>query len=424
MELIKDYFVSNYMTLTILSAVVVLMAVNRKEKIPASQLFTLMISLMVVITIGETVSLHAELAGNTDELILLHTVSEAVKYILRPVIIMLELFVIITQNKLKILYSIPAVINTVVFATALSGSRLAFYIDENNHWHKGSDLQYTVYLAQLIYVLLLLIHSISFFRRNNVKRSVIVFLIFVQSLGVAILEFNNISGFVNPVTALCILEYYIYLSTIYQQEIREEVARKELDLMKSDLMILRNQLQPHFIYNTLNIIRYLIKTDPSAALRCVDSFSKYLKAHIKALRSEDLIPFEQELENVKDYIRLVQIDYTRKIDTVYELETTDFMIPPLSLEPIVENAIDHGLGRKGGTVTLRTAFADGNVTVIVKDSGSSGNKPDEYEPIHNGVGLENTRRRIELQCSGSLVLDINENGAEVTITLPQNAPER
>lgn len=422
-EYIIDYIVSNYLTLMILLAVIVLMVVNRKENIPATQLFGLGVSLLVVITVLTAASKSFTLAGTTPELIRLHTISDTLKYIIRPVIILIELCIIIQDRKLRIIYSMPAIINAVIFSTALFGSHITFYIDENNYWHDGTDLRHSAYIVQLLYVILLFIHSISFFRQKNTKKSAVVVLIVFQSLSVALLEFlsisNSITDFLNPITALCILEYYIYLSTIYQQEIRDEVARKELELAKSDLLVLKNQLQPHFIYNTLNIIRYMIKSDKNAALECVDSFSEYLKAHIKALKMEDLIPFEQELAYVRDYISLVQIDYTRKIDTVYELGVTDFLIPPLCLEPIVENAIDHGIGHKNGTVTLRTFADENNVFIVIKDSGSSKGKAG-YEPVHHGVGLENTRKRIELQCGGTLKLDIKESGAEVTITLPQH----
>lgn len=420
LQYILDYFVSNYLTLMILLAVIVLMVVNRKENIPATQLFVLGVSLLFVITVSNTASKCFTLAGNTPELIKLHAISDTVRYIIRPVIVLIELFIIIPYKKFRAFYSLPAVINALIFSTVFFGSDIVFYIDENNYWHSGTtNIRYSVYYAQLIYVILLLIHSIIFFRQKNIKKSAVVFLILIQSASVALLEYHNIIGFVDPITALCILEYYIYLSTIYQQEIREEVARKELELAKSDLLVLKNQLQPHFIYNTLNIIRYMIKSDKNAALESVDSFSEYLKAHIKALKMEDLIPFEQELSYVRDYISLVQIDYTRKIDTVYELGVTDFLIPPLCLEPIVENAIDHGIGHKNGTVTLRTFADEDNVVIVIKDSGSSKGKAG-YEPVHHGVGLENTRKRIELQCGGTLKLDIKESGAEVTITLPQH----
>ena len=404
----------------IILAIVVLMIVNKNEKIPAAQYFALEISLLLAITIGDSVSRQTEIMGNTPFLIALHTVSEVVKYIIRPLIIMIELLIILKPQKPKLVYFIPAAVNAVIFSTALFGSRSVFYIDEYNHWHRGSDIQYCVYIVQLFYVFLLLVNSIRIFRQKNIKRSIIVFLIFFQSLSLAFLEAGNHSGYVNLITALCILEYYIYLSAIYHQEIKDEIARKELDLTKSELIVLREQIQPHFIKNTLSIIRYLAKHDSKACVQCIDEFSKYLNTHLSALQSEEMIPFERELTNVSDYISLVQTDHTRKVETVYELGTTDFMIPPLLLEPLIENAVDHGLSRDGGVVKIKTYTEDDNICIVISDSGSSGNSPEEYRPLHNGIGLENTRKRLEIQCRGTLTLNITENGAEVTVTIPRN----
>lgn len=419
--MLLEYIISNYMTLMVLSAVVALMIVNRKANIPATQLFAFGTILLLTVTVLGFVSKQAEQAGNAPALITLHTFADTFSYILRPIIIMTEIFIIVPDKRFRAVYAVPAAVNAVIFMTALFGSDIAFTIDENNHWISGSPLRFSVYVSQLIYVTLLLVHSIAFFRRRNIGHSAILMLIFVQSFSVAVLEFNNVSGFVDPVTALCILEYYIYLSAVYMQEMRETVDRKERDLIQSELMVLRNQIQPHFIYNSLNVIRYLVKHDSKTAVQCIDNFSGYLKAHIGAIQSDDMIPFEQELENVKGYLSLIQVDYTRKLDVIYDLGVTDFLIPPLSLEPIVENAVDHGINREGGTVTLRTYEENGSIVIVVSDSGSAEKTEDGYKPVHNGIGLENTRKRLGLQCGGTLDLKINENGASVVITLPKTS---
>ena len=427
MELIFDWFVGNFPTLMILLAIVVLIIMNRHENIPAASLFALGAGLMIAVTVSETVSVQAELAGKTPFLKQVHTVSDALRYTIRPFIILIELFIIVPDKKLRIVYSFPAVINTIIFSTALFGSKVAFYIDHNNHWQGGIgtiDLHYSVYICQLIYVLLLLIHSILFFRQKRIKQSMMVLLIFVQSVTVALLELMNAAGNATDIiTALCILEYYIYLSTVYMRTIRDEAAEKEIELMKSELAVLRGQVQPHFIYNTLGMIRYLAKHDGKAAAHCIDGFSKYLRAHLNALESDDLIPFEQELDNVREYIELMQEDYTRKLDVTYDIAITDFMIPPLALEPIVENALIHGMRRDGGSITISTRSGDNFTEITVSDTGTGDVEQEEYTLPHNGIGLENTRRRLELQCGGTLELNISKNGAAAVIRLPEKVRE-
>jgi LytS/YehU family sensor histidine kinase len=85
---------------------------------------------------------------------------------------------------------------------------------------------------------------------------------FVQAVFVAFREYYNIDpSYTDEITVLCILEYYIYLSSVYRQELTEKLSQKEIELKKKELDVLRGQIQPHFIYNTLNIIRSLARTN-------------------------------------------------------------------------------------------------------------------------------------------------------------------
>ena len=412
------YFSQNFMTLMILFALGTIALINKHDRIPATNLFKMTTVMLLAITIVDTLNNSSSITDKWT-----HTSLSTLAYILRPFIIMNEVFIIIPEKKFRPWCAIPAIANAAVFSTALFGSRIAFWIDDNCNWHSG-PLHHMIYVSQIVYVLLLLVFSGVYFKRKNIKQSILVLAIVIQAVIAAIIEYTNaLTGYTNAITALCMLEYYIYLSLIYQQEMREIIAQKELDIAKSNLLVLRNQIQPHFIYNTLSIIRSLARRDGKMAVQCIDTFSKYLKSHIGAIQKADLVLFENELENVKVYLSLVQIDYTNKVEIVYDLEVTDFLIPPLSLEPIVENAVDHGISRGGGKLTISTREdkENGTVTVIIADNGTARNDKDieEYTPIHNGIGLENTRKRLALQCSGTLDLNITDSGAAVTIVMPK-----
>ena len=422
-----DYISNEFITLMILSSLAAVMYVNRKEKLPTLNLLRIaMILLFVITVVDEGTELaarnmipHADLSRHVR----LSIIFNAVSYILRPVIVMLEVLMICPDKKYRPLIFLPTAVNTCIFSTAFFGSRIAFYINDDNTWG-GGPLHSSIFITQVIYVLMLLIFSVSFFKKENKDRTFIVLVIFLQSVIVALLEYHNIiTGYANQITALGILEYYIYITLVYQQEMRDIITQKEIDIARSNLLVLRNQIQPHFIYNTLSIIRSLARRDGRQAVKCIDTFSTYLKSHIGAIRSDDLIPFRKELENAKVYLSLVQIDYTNKVEVVYELETTDFLIPPLSLEPIVENAVDHGISRGGGRLTIHTHEdkAHGNIIISISDNGTSRSDTDikDYTPLHNGVGIENTRKRLEIQCGGGLELNISESGAEAVITLPK-----
>jgi len=263
--------------------------------------------------------------------------------------------------------------------------------------------------------------SVKYFNESSTEKNAIVILIILQSILTSLLEYEGtVVEAANAVTALAVLEYYIYLSYIYQQKMREAIAVKDLAIEKDRLLIFRNQIQPHFIYNSLSIIRSLAKRDSGRAVSCIDSFSDYLKAHIGALDTEDLIPLEKELENVRVYLDLVRADKTRKLDVVYDIKSADFMLPSLSLEPVVENAVNHGISREGGVITVSSLETEDAYLITVTDNGTARNSPSDDMPYHMGVGIENTRKRLMMQCRGTLEMDMRESGTTVTVTIPKN----
>ena len=425
--MLAGFFTVNFMTLMILSALLAVMAVNRRTKLPAADLYFLAIGLLFVILIADTASNLAterKFDVSLPTLVKIRTIADATSYILRPFIIFTEVLIILPNRRYKALCAIPAAVNTIIYSTAFTDSKLAFEIGPNMNWGRG-PFGMSVYYSQFFYVFMLVMFSIEYFKSNNYRKCFIIWAIILQSLIVAYVEYRNIlPGCTNPVTALCIFEYYTYLSVLYQQDMRETIAQKDLKISRDKMLILKNQIQPHFIYNSLSIIRSLAKRDGARAVECIDNFSDYLKAHIGAIQTDELVPFDKELYNVKVYLSLVQADYTRKVEVEYELGVTDFLIPPLSLEPIVENAVNHGISSKGGKITLKTFEQDNSITVRIKDNGSGKKGKDEYKPVHMGVGIDNTRKRLEVMCGGSLIMDIADSGATVDVIIPKRAAEK
>lgn len=424
-DILFEYFKQNFSTLLIMSATLALMFANRKNKISATDLFSVGLLLLLVITASDTLS---EWCGSNSGVrpswlhagAKLRLYSSAVTYILRPFIILVEVFIVAPPKlRMKKLLLIPALLNTAAYSTAFFGSGLAFGYGTGGGFYRG-PLGYSVYISQLFYVALLLWFSLLRFRGSDLRKSIILLLICVQVMVSALLEYSNLlSGTTNVVTALAVLEYYIYLSVIYQQEMRDAIAQRDLNLEKDKMLILRNQIHPHFIYNSLSIIRSLAKHDSVQAVSCIDSFSDYLKAHIGAIETDSLITFEKELYNIRAYLDLARADKSRKIDVFYELETTDFRIPPLSLEPLIENAVNHGLSRDGGIIRIVTEETPESYVIRVSDNGTAKHSPENDKPFHMGVGIENTRKRLAMHCNGTLDLDMTDHGTTVTVIIPK-----
>lgn len=453
--MLLQYLTNNFMTLMLLSALITVIIVNRGRDIPATSYFSIIVAVIFLITVTDTISDWA--AGDikyqffsADPSVRIGTrvIASAIGYILRPLVVMMQVLIISPfKGRNKWLIAVPAIVNAAVFSTAFFGSHMAFWISDSNRFERG-PMGFTIYFVMLFYVFLLALFSVIYFKSDDISRSAIVFLIVIQSVIVAMLEGTNIlAGYVMPVAALGTLEYYFYLSVIYQGEMRETIAEKELHLTRQQMTLLRNQIQPHFIFNSLSIIRSLAKRDSKKAVECIDSFSEYLKAHIYFIQDDELVSFDKELDNVGAYLDLVQSDSVRNVQVEYDLGVTDFMIPPLTLEPVVENAIKHGIGMDGGKIVIKTYEQDGSSIITVSDSGKgSPDKADqassapsaassenadkvssgmsktgmtEKEEKRLGVGIANTRRRLKMQCNGTLETKLSDTGSVVTITIPK-----
>lgn len=207
----------------------------------------------------------------------------------------------------------------------------------------------------------------------------------------------------------------------YKASGRAHKLEKELE--ESRIAIMLSQIHPHFIFNALGTIRGLCREDPDQAWRALGDFSAYLRANMNALTNEKSIPFAMELAHVEAYLRLEQMRMGERLNVVYDIQYKDFFIPPLMLQPLVENAVKHGLFYKadGGTVVIRSRYTDGRIILTVEDDGLgfevSAQNDDFHQRQHHG--LENVRSRIEKMLGGSLqVKSYPEHGSMVTLEFP------
>ncbi|MCR4643982.1 MAG: histidine kinase [Oscillospiraceae bacterium] len=416
----QEFLQTNYMTFLLLVALVVIMAVNHKNRIPASRLFHEAMLLMGLLLVGEYIEWHGfdMVARHLDlaEAIHLRTVGSVICYVLRPVIVMLELLIISPSRRISMACTVPSLVNAGVYIPALFGSRLAFYIDEQGQFCEGK-LYYVNFAVLLTYILLLLLFSLSYFRKQNIKQAVIILLILVESVSDAVCEFLNvIRGYPTAVMALCMLEYYIYLILIYQHDIRETLAEQRLRTEKTNRLLMLSQIQPHFLFNALNTIRALYAKDPPLGEQTLEHFSTYLRQNLEALSQTELIPFERELEHTRLYTE-IELHRFPEIRIQYQIGDTDFLIPTLTVQPLVENAIRHGVrGRKNGLVTV-TAMRDAQTCRITVEDNGAGFDPEQLKDSEGThIGLQSVKERVEQMCHGTMTVK-SERGAGTKITL-------
>ena len=215
---------------------------------------------------------------------------------------------------------------------------------------------------------------------------------------------------------------YIQNEQIEQDRLRQ----RELANQRASVMVL--QMRPHFIYNTLMSIYSLCNQDPQRARQVTLNFTDYLRRNFNAVASDSAIPFTAELEHTRAYLAVEQAQYEDLLFVEYDTPFTRFRLPPLTLQPLVENAVKHGINPYLGPlhICVRTRKTDRGVEIVVADDGP-GFDPDDDSRPH--TALENIRQRLDMMCGGSMSVTPNEGGGTlVTLTIPdaaaQEAPAR
>lgn len=220
--------------------------------------------------------------------------------------------------------------------------------------------------------------------------------------------------------------YYWVIVGVYQAVLYRRLAtRLGAELAQAQLDALRTQLQPHFLFNALNSATVLTTADPARASRVLLKLSELLRFTLdRAVPHE--VSLRQELAQLEPYLEIQQIRFGTRLAIARELEpeTLDALVPTLVLQPLVENAVRHGIepNPAGGKVTIRSRASDGMLRLEVRDTGS-GRPTDRNGP--EGIGLANTRARLTRLYGAQHQLELTAiptGGAAVHIDIPLRRP--
>ena len=211
---------------------------------------------------------------------------------------------------------------------------------------------------------------------------------------------------------------------IRARELEAEKMILDAKLTESRISTMISQIQPHFIYNTLGTIEQLCITEPKAASKLVRNFSLYLRGNFSELDNAKPITFSQEMNHVKYYTDIEQVRFP-DMTIQYDLRSVEFLLPALSVQPLVENAIKHGLMglEEGGIVTISAYETEKHYVVEVADDGVGFDMNAGYDETKH-VGIKNIRGRIEAMCGGTLTIESKiGSGTKATIKIPKEATE-
>ena len=247
-------------------------------------------------------------------------------------------------------------------------TNLYYYFDAENIYHRNMMHP----LSMIIGIVSMSIDcSLLVQYRKRLKKplfiSMISYIVLPAAATVVLIFFYGIS-LVNIAVSISVIFMFI-MAMVEQSKMLRETERELYDL-RIDAML--SQIKPHFIYNALTAIKYLCKTDAKAAEETLDEFASYLRGNIDSLTLKESISFRQELKHVKNYLAIEKKSFGEKMNVVYDIKVEDFRMPALSLQPIVENAVKHGITKR----------------------------MEEDDKRH--VGIRNARSRLESMCGGRL----------------------
>lgn len=292
-----------------------------------------------------------------------------------------------------------------------------YYVTPDNEFIRGS--WHPLLVAPLAAIMLLNLAGVIRRRNRLPDKYYVAFLIHLLPMTVATLIHAVIYVPLLVVFGLSfsmLSMFGIILCDQIEQYMRQQ---REIAHQRASIMVL--QMRPHFIFNTMMSIYYLCAQDSKKAQQVTLDFTSYLRKNFSAIASENTIPFANELEHTRAYLAVEQVQFEDSLFVEYDTPHTRFRVPPLTLQPIVENAVKHGMDPDSAPlrICIRTRETDAGHEITVEDNGPgfAQTNMDESEPH---IALANIQHRLEIMCGGKLTVMPREGGGTVVkVILPE-----
>ena len=343
-------------------------------------------------------------------------------YAVRPVILILFLYIVHPDGRKWPLWTLAGTNAALYFSSPFT--KLCFTIQESNFALLRGPLWFFCFALSAFLLAYLLLRSAVRYRESKKREQLIP--VFVSLTIVAAVALDLSVGMEpQPVYFLTIaiiagsVFYYIWMHLQF-------VRAHEKDMEEAQrVKIMMTQIQPHFLFNALNTIRALYAKDPPAADKTLENFSSFLRQNLDILNDADRIPFSKELEHTLLYAE-IETQRFPNVHVEYRIEDEDFEIPALTVQPLVENAIRHGVrGMEDGRVTISACREGDGHRITVEDNGTGFNPETLKTADGSHIGLQNVKSRVEALCGGELELNSAKGlGTRVTLLIPDASKNR
>ena len=301
-----------------------------------------------------------------------------------------------------------------VFLSMFNG--MLFQVDAHGNLTDGPYY----WIAWLIDPMILLIEIlvVVHYRKNLGRFGTIVMLNF----GLVSLLTTGLQSIWYPVPELlaCTLALLLMFMLFYW-EMAKNLVENERELMQSQMSLAISQIQPHFLYNTLSTIAELCRKDSAMAEEVTYRFALYLRGNLEHMGDSFPVEFSKELKHVQTYLWIEKIRFQEELQVVYDIQTEDFIIPALTVQPLVENAVKHGMmgSENVCTITIRTKCVERGYQVIIEDDGCGFDPEQVKNDGRKHIGIESVRSRLKFMVGGTLtVKSAIGKGTTVIIEIP------
>lgn len=282
-----------------------------------------------------------------------------------------------------------------------------FYTIENANFITNKTTGNLQYVYSMVVFIVSLYFAITTKTSGKIKAPFIAINILPLCVSILQLFYPTLSFMYISVLAALIILYI---------NIQVDMGRR-IEEFKNRVMI--SQIQPHFMYNTLTTIKALCKVEPDLAAKTITNFADYLRGNMDFASLNTTIPFEKELNHTRIYTEIEALRFDN-INFEFNIEDTDFEIPALTVQPMVENAVRHGVRSKPDAHILIHTYAEENYHVVVIKDNGKGFDNAQFNGSRTHIGLLNTRLRVERLVNGKFTADsVPGEGVTITIKIPK-----
>lgn len=384
---LQSYLIENYTLIAMVVGSYFVISMKSAVEIFIKKRIIINMTLLLILSIAE---FYMNYLKNQAIIGLPLIIIGIIYYSLKPLVMAIGINIVEPKNKL--IY-IPVVVNFFFYCNAFLKNKV-FYLGADGSIELGF-LGYAFIVTNWVYwIMLLLILNLKFYKNTEVNHLQAFFCIawlmtanIMESIGMK-------PGILNETYAVAFLFYYLVIHVHISQQINEE---KEVTLREQRMSLMLSQIQPHFLYNTLNTITALCRANPKLAEETTIKFSGYLRENMYNMGENDIQLFSKELEHTNIYLDIEKLRFGNRVNVEYDIKSDDFNMPTLTLQPIVENAVKHGICKKleGGTIKISTEKKGRDYIITVSDNGIGFEIEKVLSDGRTHVGIHNVKERLK-----------------------------